>query len=149
VQVEVPEAAVLALRESAPVEVRLPLLEGKTLVGRIDAIGDAAPERGGLFPLLVRLDSDHGVRPGMTAELTVTTQQSQVKRVPITAIVDPSGERPSVFVVESGKVRQVPVRLGRVDGQTVVVKGELSAGERVVVGGHQYLLDGDAVDVRS
>lgn len=149
VQVEVPEAAVLALREDTRVEVSLPLLEDQRMAGKIVSIGDAAPERGGLFPVLVRLEADDGARPGMTAALMVETRNRQVKRVPVAAVVDPSGERPGVFVVESGKVRRVPVRLGAVDGPSVIVKGELSAGERVVVAGHQYLLDGDPVDVRS
>lgn len=146
--VEVPEAAITRVREGLPTTVRLPLVDAR-VTGHVESIGDAAPERGGLFPVLIRLDSAPGVRAGMTAEVAMVTEGDVAMSVPVAAIVDPSGQHPHVFVVEQAKVVKVPVHLGTVDGKRVTVTGRLAAGSQVVVAGHQYLLDGDAVAVRS
>ncbi len=147
VRVDVPEAAVGALREGLDAEVRLPLLNDDTFHGRVSSIGNAAPERGGLFPVLVSLEQSDGLRPGLTAEILVVTEGREVTSVPVSAIVDPSGAHPHVLLAKRGRVHEVPVRLSTVDGDRVVVSGKLGNADRVVVAGHQYLLDGDAVTV--
>jgi multidrug efflux pump subunit AcrA (membrane-fusion protein) len=51
----------------------------------------------------------------------------------------------SVFVIEQGRAKVIPIRTGITDGRWVEVTSGLSGGEDVVVVGKQKLLDGAPV----
>jgi multidrug efflux pump subunit AcrA (membrane-fusion protein) len=65
--------------------------------------------------------------------------------LPLTAVLNPGGERPQVFVVRDGRAHAVAVEVATLSGARVTVAGALSPGDRVVVAGVSRLIDGDAV----
>ena len=79
--------------------------------------------------------------------------------VPVEAIIDPAGRRPSLFLVPQGamsgsiasvsSVRRVPVTVAGFRGDQVAVDGDLESGDLVVVAGQRGLLDGEEVKIQN
>lgn len=91
---------------------------------------------------------DLKLRPGMSARVRITlSTRAQALLVPEQAIW-PMGEQKTVFVIENGKAKQVPVELGtRLPGQVEVTSG-LKDGDEVVVTGQLKLQDGAPVQAK-
>lgn len=68
-------------------------------------------------------------------------------RVPIDALVEADGQ-PSVFVIQNGRARKVPIEIGHRTAQQVEVLKGLSAGQQVVLGPPPTLTDGTRVAPR-
>ena len=67
--------------------------------------------------------------------------------VPVQAISERNGAT-SVFVVDGGVAREVPVTVGPGDGELRPIEGaDIRPGTRVVLGGAHFLLDGDRITV--
>lgn len=151
VQLEVPESLLGQLQPGAAVPVKVAMVGEREVTGRIRSLGRSAAGPGQLFPVVVSLDPAAGVPAGATAELGFRIGESAALSVPVGAVVDPGGRRPSLFKIEKGHagevVRKVQVELGSLLGGRVTVAGNLAAGDRVVVGGQRGLLDGDVVEV--
>jgi len=148
-RVEVPESVVASLQEGQTATARLPFAGGAKVSGRITSVARAAVGPGGLFPVIVTLDASPGLAAGMTAELLLDTHTGEGYSVPIAAVVNPGSSWPAVFVVREGRARRVPVELGQIVGERVMVSGELTLGEPVVVAGNTQIADGDPVEVQS
>ena len=94
--------------------------------------------------LLVEIDlpnPDHALRPGTFAELAIA-----LKEIPNALVVPPqavnSGTKgKTLFVVEQGKAKSIPVQTGMTDGTWIEITGGLQGGEEVVVVGKRQLLD--------
>jgi RND family efflux transporter MFP subunit len=147
IEVEVPESLILNLAVGEPVTVDLPLAGRERLKGKIDYVGKTALGPGRLFPVLVALENDSEAAPGMTAEVVFKTQKISSLCVPLSAIINPGGQSPQLFVIRDGKVRKLTVEIGDVVGDRVTIEGDLEPEDLVVSGGHLSLLDGDAVEV--
>lgn len=147
VEVEVPESLIIALAPGQAVRVEVPSLDGRVVVdGSITAVGHAAPARGRLFPVVVRLVATEGLIPGMAAELILDLSQHEGLSIPVEAVINPGGMHPSVFQVADGRAREVPVEVLRVSGGRAVVRGALRESDEVVVLGHAGLSEGEAVE---
>jgi RND family efflux transporter MFP subunit len=146
VAVEVPEAVRARLGEGETVAIELPF-SGRRVEGRVTSVATAASGPGHLFPVEVTLEPGSGVLAGSTAEVILTTTTEPQITVPLEAVVNPGATRPAVFRVVDGTAHQVFVELGDVLGDRVAVRGELAAGDQVVVSGHTSLADGDQVEV--
>ncbi len=95
--------------------------------------------------LLVEMDlpnPDHALRPGTYAELAVGLREiSQALVLPPQAVNSgPKGK--SVFIIEQGKAKSIPVQTGITDGQWIEITGGLHGSEEVAVVGKRRLLDG-------
>lgn len=148
-KVEVPETVVAGLREGVEVFAELPFAGKGQIKGRIKSVARAASGPGRLFPVIVGLDNTHGISAGMTAELVLKVDAVPCLSIPLRAVINPGASQPAVFVVNNGIVRRVPIRIGRLTGDSVIVFGELSEGDRIVIEGHTMLSDGDLVEVAS
>lgn len=147
VEVEAPERLAARLSPGDAVEVDLTASE-HTVTGRVKHVADGAAFPGRLFSVVVTLDPDEAVRPGMAAAVRFTTTQPDQVTVPLAAIFDPSGSAPRVFVVRDGIVHRREVQLGGTVGDRVVVVDGIEGGDEIVTAGQARLLDGDAVEVR-
>lgn len=151
VEVEVPEQVMVRLENGAAVRVDLPALGILDLAGETTSVGRTAAGPGQLFPVVVAVDAPARAGAGMTAEVALRLQEDQVLTLPIEAVTNPGGQRPSVFrlVERDGRtvVEKLAVRVGTLIGGRVSIEGALAEGDRVVVGGQRGLLDGDAVEV--
>ncbi len=94
--------------------------------------------------LLVEVDlpnPDHDLRPGTFAELAIALREiPQALALPPQTITT-SAKGKSVFIVEQGKAKAVPVHTGITDGQWIEITDGLRGDEDVVVVGKRQLLD--------
>ena len=98
--------------------------------------------------LLVELDlpnPDHALRPGTFAELSLGLREIPNALVlpPQAVISGPKGK--SVFIIEQGKAKSVPVQTGISNGKWIEIAKGLQGDEDVVVVGKRKLLDGAPV----
>lgn len=150
VRVLLPASLVSALHTGDSLDLRVPQLDTPDMQGRVTELSAIGERDTGLFPVTVEVtvaDAFPAVRPGMQAEVRVDYADVEGLLVPLSAIVDPVGGNPQVFVAEHDRVRQVPVRVLAIAGDRVAldVQGRVADGDRVVVAGHRSLTDGQAV----
>ena len=98
--------------------------------------------------LLVEIDipnSDHALRPGTFAEVSLGLREiPQALVVPPQAVIStPKGK--SLFVVEEGKAKSITVQTGISDGHWMEITAGLRGDEEVVAVGKRRLLDGTPV----
>jgi multidrug efflux system membrane fusion protein len=162
-----PGQAVLALDGAGPAEVilRAPasllphLAPGTRLEVRVAAAanGTAIPAtvvqaggrgEGGLtFPVIARLDAPASVplRAGLVADATLTLGEGRRAILLPEAAVLPGAPEASVIVVEEGRARRRPVRLGPARGGRIEVTEGLRGGEVVVTVAPSFLTEGQVV----
>lgn len=145
VAVQVPESAWVTLSPTTPVAVRLPALHSRAEAAILDLATAGARE--GLFPVVVGFDPPDRAVAGLTASVELSLPQPEGVIVPLRAIVDPTGDRPSVFIVRDGVAKRVPVGLNGLTGRSVRVTG-LTSGDDIVVAGQAQLIDGSPVAVQ-
>ncbi|HJL22529.1 MAG TPA: HlyD family efflux transporter periplasmic adaptor subunit, partial [Polyangiaceae bacterium LLY-WYZ-15_(1-7)] len=148
VHARAPEAVAAWLAVGAEAEVELPAT-GRQLGATVLAVSDAAGPTG-LFPVRLRLAG--AARDGSDAVLHLRGPPGEEElRVPVRAVLDPSGDRPFLWRVTDGRAERVPIELGPLraspaETPELAVRSEvLRAGDRVVVAGQRPLLDGDPV----
>ena len=95
--------------------------------------------------LLIEVDlpnADHALRPGTFAEVTLGLRDiPQALVVPPQAVIStPKGK--SVFVIEEGKAKSLPVQTGISDGRWIEITSGLQGHEEVVAVGKRRLLEG-------
>ena len=143
--VAVPEAEALGLRQGQRVEARLPAFPGEVLGGSIEAILPQANLDSRTLRVRVMLANPEGrLRPGLTAQVRLARPaERDALLVPSEAVIR-SGRRALVMLAEGeGRYRPVEVRLGQeAAGNTQILEG-LAEGQQVVTSG-QFLLDSEA-----
>jgi len=151
VQLTVPETAIDRIQIDDAVMITFPTLPGASAQGRISYIGSAAVQANA-FPVKVELmDSAAKVKPGMTAEATLTIadeNQAPGYLVPLQAILPaPEANQGFAFVYDpqTSTVKKTPVRFrGLVEKKAVAYEG-LEPGDVIAVAGVSFLADGMTV----
>jgi RND family efflux transporter MFP subunit len=148
VEIGLPETLLSEVAVGDAARLTLPLLGGET-TGWVTELAAAAPGPGRLFPAVITLDPSPSLRPGVTVAWHLRSTDGERLTVPVAAIASTGGRSQSkVFRVDNGAVRAVPVTLGMVVGERVVIAADLAPGDRVVTLGLDGLVDGRAVEVR-
>jgi membrane fusion protein (multidrug efflux system) len=94
--------------------------------------------------LLVEVDlpnTDHALRPGTFAEMVIGLREIPNALVLPPQAINSTAKGKSLFIVEQGKAKAVPVRTGITDGQWIEITDGLRGDEDVVVVGKRQLLD--------
>jgi len=124
--------------------------------GPITAISPAADTQTRVFQVEVTLPNSRGdLQLGMIATVEVGHEKPPAGHpaVPLSAVVRiaPGSKAYAVFVVEGTGEKEIarrrPVTLGGVNGNRIAVVSGLRTGERVVVSGAQFIVDGKPVRV--
>jgi RND family efflux transporter MFP subunit len=147
VRVNLPENAVTKVSPGQQVDIFV-AATGKTYKGTVKTVAPQADSQTRAFAAEVKLEGvGQEVKPGMVAELRITTRQvDSALVVPTDALLDEDGGS-GVFVVENGVALHRKVSTGLTgQGYTQVVSG-LKQGELVVVKGNHLLVDGTKVRV--
>lgn len=117
------------------------------VTGSVVEIAQPGGVRGELHPILVSLPVDT-LEPGEPVEVGITPRQPAATTVPLLAVMKSAGGA-SVFRINDGVARRVPVNVQRVVGERVVVEaGGLQPGDQVIYAGMTRITDGDAVETR-
>lgn len=150
VDFRVPEIFLTRVRVGQPIQLKIDAVPRRPFTGEIFAIDPVVDVNGRAVRLRARVaNADLVLKPGLFARVTVVVdQREKALVVPETAVV-PDGIGKSVFIVENGKAKRMPVELGkRLPGKVEVVKG-LKVGMQLVTAGQMRLRDGVGVAVKA
>ncbi|WP_371867590.1 efflux RND transporter periplasmic adaptor subunit [Duganella guangzhouensis] len=143
-----PEDKVDALRRIPDVQVRLWADPKNTVAGKIREISPVADAATRTYTVKVSIpDSLTEAKLGMTAvvQFASKTPTPQIK-VPLTALFYEKSAT-SVWLVEQGAVKLVPVKIGGVAGNDIVLSSGVQPGQTVVTAGVNLLKPGQKVKI--
>ncbi len=144
----IPENKVDVLRRVADVQVRLWADPQRAVAGKIREISPVADAATRTYTVKVSIpDTLTEAKLGMTAvvQFASRTPTPQIK-VPLTALFHEKSAT-SVWLVEKGAVRLVPVTIGGVDGNDIVLASGVQSGQTVVTAGVNLLKPGQKVTI--
>ena len=148
VELRAPIAPRLAalLRPGQPAQLRVDALPGRSFAAQVLAVAPTVDAATGAALVRVRTDNaDGSLRLGTFAHARVQVEVRRgVVRVPLAALL---GEEQGAFVevVDSGKAKKVPVKIGARDGEWAEIAQGLDEGAQVIVQGNYALPDGTKV----
>lgn len=147
VRVSIPEDQVSALRQVTGVSVRTWANPTQSIDGHIREVAPAADPATRTFTAKIALPKPgDGVRLGMSATVALTAPMQSAIRLPLTALYNDK-EQTSVWLVENGKVRRVPVQVAGATGNELLVAAGLNPGQTVVTAGVNLLREGQKVSI--
>jgi len=151
VQLTVPETTIDRIQIGDVATITFSTLPDTSAQGRISYIGSAAVQANA-FPVKVELtDSNAKVKPGMTAEATLTmTNENRAPGylVPLQAILPaPETNQGFAFVYDprTSMVKKTPVRFRGLEEKKAIAYEGLKPGDIIAVAGVSFLADGMTV----
>jgi multidrug efflux system membrane fusion protein len=143
-----PEDKVDTLRKVQDVTVRLWANPNAVIPGKVREVSPVADPATRTYAVKVSIpDSAADVKLGMTALVQfASTTAAPLIRVPLTALFHENATT-SVWVVENGAVKLVPVQIGGTAGNDVVLAGGVTPGQTVVTAGVNLLKPGQKVKI--
>lgn len=102
------------------------------------------PATGTLTARLEFLNNKDLLKPGLTCNVRVLNYENNTILIPAEAVTVQMGEY-FVYVIDSNKVSQRRIEVGRTIGNETIVNDGLKAGEQIVTEGVQKLRDGSPV----
>jgi multidrug efflux system membrane fusion protein len=146
VVVGIPEDKVNNIRQMQQVNVRLWANKDQVITGRLRELSPIADPVTRTFNARVSIPNvDKNVRLGMTASVQFGMKNPNVMiRLPLTALFK-NKEMTSVWVVESGIVKLMPVQIGATTEQDVLIASGISDGQTIVTAGVNLLKVGQKV----
>jgi RND family efflux transporter MFP subunit len=151
VQLAVPEGTIDQIHIDDAARVTFPTLPGDSAVGRISYIGSAAV-KANAFPVKVELVVvDPKVKPGMTAEATLTLaedNQAAGYTLPIQAILPAAKANwgyAFLFDPNTSTIKKTPIRFHGVEEKKAIAAEGLKPGDIIAVAGVSFLADGMTV----
>lgn len=146
VKANLPENVVGGVQINQPVDVFVSATN-KTYRGQVYTLAPQADAVTKAYPVEVKLEQVTDVKPGMAAELRVSTRQlANALAVPADAVLEQDGGS-VLFVVENNVARQRKVKVGLAGSGLIQIVSGLKEGETVVVKGNRLLVDGARVKV--
>jgi len=148
VVVGIPEDKVNSIRHMSDVKVRMWANQGEVIVAKLRELSPIADPVTRTFTAKVALSPEvKDVRLGMTATVSFGMKNPQAMiRLPLTALLQEKNVN-SVWVVEAGAVKLIPVQLGGTAGEDVLIASGVSAGQMVVTAGVNLLKNGQKVKI--
>ncbi len=127
-------------------EVVVRSVNGHQIGASIQEIGLAAPGRPA--SIVVVLDQvEEYWQPGQGIQVELVWPGQNRLTVPLAAIIDPAADNSRLFRIAGDRALMIPVKLGALSGDRVVIEGPLAEGDLVVVAGQGQLLDDEPVRV--
>jgi HlyD family secretion protein len=145
-----PARMVGALRAGQPTTVTLDSLPDRSFQGSVRDVSTVAGSDGRSYPVRIDIDAPEGLlKPGSLGRAAIDADTYvDALVVPPTALRS-EGERTVIWVVRGEKVVEVEVQSPLQDERSAMVRGDVSAGEQVVVAGAPGVMPGDTVKTRS
>lgn len=147
---EIPEAYLHQIRPQQEATLVFEAMSRDELTGTVHFIHPVANSQSGAFPTEIRLPNRGArIQPGMVARVRLSASTiRQALLAPLDALVDLNGQY-FVYVVREGVAYRTPVVVETRIGDRAVVSGSVAAGDQVVTGGNQNLVDATPVEVVS
>jgi RND family efflux transporter MFP subunit len=142
---DVPESLVLRLSIDDRLPITLPAA-GLQINGRIIEIAPAADPRSRTAPVKLAIEANERIRSGQFVRVSLPSSEGTAFFVPEQAVL-PYGQMERLFLVNGDKARLQLVKTGlRRDGLVEILAG-VSAGDQVIIAGHDHLRDGQPITV--
>ena len=142
------EKHIYTVTEQQNAEITSEALPGKSYQGKVNYISPVGDENHN-YRVEIQLDAqgNKDLRAGTYTLVNLgTTEAGNALMIPAMALVTGS-EASSVFVVEGTTAKNVPVVIGRREGEMVEVIGGIKAGDQVVTAGQINLTDGATISI--
>ncbi|GAB3642922.1 efflux RND transporter periplasmic adaptor subunit [Spirosoma arcticum] len=132
--------------------IRLDAYPDQMFSGTISELAQAADPTNKLYEVEVKINPGTAkFAPGLFANVTLIPARSRSYAVvPVEAIVEGNGKDGFVYVVadDGKKVRKIPVQIGYLDGDKVLLTNGLSGVKQVVTAGSAFLTEESVVVVK-
>ena len=144
----IPEDKVDALRKVTDVKVRTWANPNDVIPGKLRELSPVADPATRTYTAKVSIPgAPESVRLGMTAYVTFAAKsQKAMIRLPLTSLFNDKGAT-SVWVVENGGVKLVPVEVAGSSGNEILVAGGIAPGQTIVTAGVNLLKPGQKVKI--
>lgn len=148
VVVGIPEDKINTIRQMKQVNVHLWANKGISIVGTLRELSPIADPISRTYIAKISVpNDDNNIRLGMTASVTFGMKNPNAMiRLPLTALFQ-NKEATSVWVVESGVVRLIPVQIGATTEQDVLIAKGIEPGQTIVTAGVHLLKVGQKVHI--
>lgn len=147
----VPEAEASKIKPGQKVQISGNAFSDVRYQGRVKEVGLEVldPEKAQIdssrsLPIIVEIENPGSLLPGYSVDMDITTAEENTLIVPIEALVEKDEGR-SVWLVQDGIARLVPVTTGISDGLTIQIKSGLELDNQVVINPPADLSDGKKV----
>jgi RND family efflux transporter MFP subunit len=165
VRVGLADRDVVRMRPGDAARIEFDAWPGQLFSGQVSNISSAADPATGTFTVEIPVEpgAAHFVQ-GLVAKVQLVPRGApSVPVVPVQALIEANGEEAGVFVLdggpapgapaaagaERGVVHRATIRIGRMSGGEVEVRGGLEPGARVVIDGAAFLENGETVRVEA
>ncbi len=117
-------------------------LQAERFAARVKLISPVVEAESGTFKVTVELlNPPPTLKPGMFATVLITVaERDQTLVIPKRALTLDSS-RPTVYRLEKGRARRVPLKIGLSDNDRIEVLSGLTEGDQIIVVGQEKLLD--------
>jgi RND family efflux transporter MFP subunit len=145
----VPVSNVAGIRDGQPVDVNVVSL-GRTLRGKVTRYADSVQMATRTMDTEVDVPNPDGsLVPGMYAEVHLhLAARANVLSVPLDAVDGLGTSVQQAYVVHDGVVHLITVKTGLQTASRVEILSGLQSGDKVIVGRHTGLADGERVDAQ-
>ncbi len=117
--------------------------------GRVTEIATAADPKSGLFEVEISLRSGRRLADGFVARVSIFPRKEKKQfLIPVDALSYADGHEAAVFTVAADTAVKLPVTVGPIIGNDIVVLSGLQGVEQVVTAGASYLKVGDRVTIQ-
>ncbi len=148
VRVSIPEAQIESMRQVSDLKVRTWANQAQVLEGKLRELSPLADPATRTYTAKISIPkAGPEVRLGMTATVSfVAHKASNAIRLPLTALFNDKNTT-SVWVVENGAVKLIPVVPAGAEGNDILIASGLSPGQMVVTAGVNLLRPGQKVSL--
>lgn len=148
VSVNVSETLINSIKNGDAVKVKVGSASGEERVGKIQSVTGVADQTG-TYPVKVEIDNaDGSLKPGMFASVSfVAEKKTDTFVVARSTVLENETERYIYLLNDDNSVKKVVVETGIDNGEYIELLTGVKAGDKVVVAGHDYLSDGERVNV--
>jgi RND family efflux transporter MFP subunit len=144
---KVTEEKIHSVQLGLSAEVSFPAFPSQTFKGNVFKIDPNIDPLTRTFTAYIEINNrDLRLKPGLSGFAHIHRTARDVMAIPSVAILNPTGDQASVFVVDShGRASLRKVSLGIIANATTEVTAGLAEGEKVVTVGQLYLNENDKV----
>ena len=149
VEVEIPDVKMMVVRKGTPVDVKIDALPGKLFEGNVSRVNAMVDPISRNFKVETDIpNSEHMVKPGMFARITVKTDVVKgTIIVPQKAlVVDDAGNDAVLVLNDNNEAVIKKVTVGVSNANMVEIRDGLKVGEKVIVTGNYGLEEGTGVN---
>lgn len=144
-EAEVPEAALARLTIGDPAKVTI--AAGQVIDGQVRLLGARVNQQTGLSSVRIALPVNDALRPGGFAEARFVKASAPVLAAPDRAVHYDADGAYMLLLDKADRVRRASVRTGRRANGMVEILSGARAGDRAVLGGAAFVLQGDKVRI--